>query len=210
MSDGRQSDEEKKEAAAIRRRWITLGEVLAVVAVLISGLTLWNSYQERSAGEAERAASKQEEKAKAKTLVLRATADKEGKRLTLSALDAEQAIQSQTLTFPAALGASAVDSVIEPRIEAKWLEAPAKKARASEGDKPAAGDRRMPVAITTNFVSGGETYSDTALYDVGYKLEGGGLLDGPDVVLRGLSLIEHVPQAKAKARLDAIWKSRSK
>ena len=36
------------EAAAIRRRWITLGEVLAVAAVLISALTFWNSYQERS------------------------------------------------------------------------------------------------------------------------------------------------------------------
>ena len=41
-------------------------------------------------------------------------------------------------------------------------------------------------------------------------LEGGGLLDDQDVVLRGLSLIEHVPQAKAQARLDALWKSRSK
>jgi hypothetical protein len=209
MSDGRQSAEEKKEAAAIRRRWITLGEVLAVVAVLISGLTLWNSYQERNSAEAERAASKQEEKAKAKTLVLRAAADKEGKRLTVTALDQEQAIQSQTIAFPTALGASAVDSVIAPRIEAKWLEAPAKKVRSAEG-KETAGDRRMPVAITTSFVSEGETYNDTALYDIGYKLEGGGLLDDVDVTLRGLSLIEHVPATKAKARLDSIWASRSK
>ena len=46
------------EAAAIRRRWITLGEILAVVAVMISGLTFWNSYSERTASEAERAAEK--------------------------------------------------------------------------------------------------------------------------------------------------------
>ena len=208
MSEGKQSAEEKREAAAIRRRWITLGEVLAVIAVLISGLTLWSSYRERNADEAERAASKQEEKARARTLVLRASADKEGKRLSLSPLDSEQAIQSQTLAFPAALGAGAVDAVIDPRIEAKWLEGPAKKARSAEGDKPAAGDRRMPVAITTRFVSGGETYSDTALYDIGYKLEGGGLLDDQDVVLRGLSLIQHVPAGKAQARLDSLWKKR--
>ncbi len=37
--------EQAAEAAAIRRRWINLGEVLAVIAVLISALTLWNSYQ---------------------------------------------------------------------------------------------------------------------------------------------------------------------
>jgi predicted negative regulator of RcsB-dependent stress response len=47
----RQTPEEKREAAAIRRRWITLGEILAVIAVLISGLTLWNSYSDRSADE---------------------------------------------------------------------------------------------------------------------------------------------------------------
>ncbi|KRC81277.1 hypothetical protein ASE13_02410 [Sphingomonas sp. Root241] len=30
------------ESAAVRRRWITLGKVLAVIAAVISGLTLWN------------------------------------------------------------------------------------------------------------------------------------------------------------------------
>ena len=49
-----QTPSEKAEAAAVRRRWINLGEILAVVAVLISGLTLWNSYTERSHAEAEK------------------------------------------------------------------------------------------------------------------------------------------------------------
>ena len=55
MSEERQTPEERKEAAAIRRRWITLGEILAVVGVLISGLALWNSWSERSSAEKERA-----------------------------------------------------------------------------------------------------------------------------------------------------------
>lgn len=201
---------EAREAAAIRRRWITLGEVLAVVAVLISGLTLWNSYSERSSTEAERTEAKQAEKAKARTLVLKGAADEGGKRLTLSAVDPQQAIQSQTILFPGPLGAKAVETVIEPRLEAGWLERAAKRARDAEAKGASSGDRRLPVAITTRFVSGGETYSDTAIYDVGYKMDDGGLLGGSEVVLRGLSRVEKVAPDKAQARLDALWASRKR
>lgn len=43
MSDSPEAKQEtrKEEAARIRRRWITLGELLAVAAVLISALTLY-------------------------------------------------------------------------------------------------------------------------------------------------------------------------
>src|SRR3546814_20351205 len=54
----KQTKAQAAEAAAIRRRWITLGEIVAVAALIISGLTFWNSYSERTASEAERAAEK--------------------------------------------------------------------------------------------------------------------------------------------------------
>src|SRR5215212_12163989 len=101
MAEG-ESPAQAAEAAAIRRRWITLGEILAVIAVLISGLTLWNSYSERSSAEAERAAEKKEEAARSQALVLKA--EGRGKRLSLAALDPAQAIQSQTIAFPSPLG----------------------------------------------------------------------------------------------------------
>jgi hypothetical protein len=209
---------EAREAAANRRRWITLAEVLAVAGLAISGLALWNNYSERNATEAERAAEKQEqaaekqkEKAKAQTLVLKAAAAKGGKSLTLSALDPAQAIQSQTIAFPAALGAKAVETVIDPRIESGWVERAAKQAKeAQKKGTSASGDRRIPVAITSRFVSGGETHADTALYDIGYKLEEGGLLGGTEVTLLGLSRIERVDAKKAQARLDALWASRTR
>jgi hypothetical protein len=204
MSPEPKSSEEAREAAAIRRRWITLGEVLAVAAVAISGLTLWNSYVERNSAEAERQAAKQDETARSRTLVLKGAAEAKGKRLLLTALDPEQAIQSQTIVFPGALRASPIDTVIEPRIEAGWIERAAKKARKAESGS---GDRRLPVAITTRFVSGGRTYSETALYDVGYKLDSG-LIGGTDVELHGLSQIGRVRGDQAKARLDALWAQR--
>ena len=198
------------EAAAIRRRWITLGEILAVIAVVISGLTLWNSYTERSASQAEKAQEKQRRATLSKALVLKAQGG--GKRMALTALDPAHAIQSQTIAFPATLGVKTIETLIEPRIEADWIKEAAKKARqagaAGAADK-ASGDLRLPVAISTRFVTGGETYTDVAIYDVGYRREDS-LLGGSDVELLGLSRVEGVTGAKAQARLDAIWASRLK
>src|SRR3546814_1962122 len=72
----------------------------------------------------------------------------------------------------------------------------------------AGGDLRLPVAITTRFVIDGETYSDTTLYDVGYRLDNG-ILD-TDVELIGLSRIELTQPSAAHARLDSIWQSRQR
>jgi hypothetical protein len=195
------------EAAAIRRRWITLGEILAVIAVLISGLTLWNSYQERSSSEAERTAERKQQAAKSKALVLRG--DSGRKKMILAALDPGHAVQSQTVLFPSALGVDAVEDLVEPRIEAGWIKEAANKARKAVGADGRAEDRRMPVAIVSRFVSGGRTYTDAAIYDVGYRREGN-LLGGSEIDLLGLSMVERVSPGTAQARLDAVWKERSR
>jgi hypothetical protein len=205
MSEHRQTSEERKEAAAIRRRWITLGEVLAVIGVLISGLALWNSWSERSAAEKERAVEKAQEANVSRTLLLKPSGG--GKRLALAAHDPDQAIQSQTLLFPSAFALGAFDTT-EPRIEAEWLKRALKKAH--DKDVKVRGDARIPVAITTRFVADGRSFTDTALYDVGYKESGGGLFEGSEVELKGLSLIGRTNAAKAQERLDALWATRAK
>ncbi|HEY0413640.1 MAG TPA: hypothetical protein VGD66_10900 [Allosphingosinicella sp.] len=203
MSEDRQTPDERREAAAIRRRWITLGEVLAVIGVLISALALWNSYAERSADQAERAAREAKEATVSRVLLLKASGG--GKRLGLAAHDPEQAIQSQTLLFPSPLALGSFDTT-EPRIEAEWVKRAVKKAH--EKDAKTRGDARIPVAITTRFVTGPDSFTDTSLYDVGYKESGGGLFGGTDVELRGISLIGRVKPGEAQARLDAVWKKR--
>jgi hypothetical protein len=195
------------EAAAIRRRWITLGEILAVIAVLISGLTLWNSYQERSSSEAERAAEKKQQAAKSQALVLRGDGGR--KKMVLTAVDSGHAVQSQTILFPSALGVDPVEDLVEPRIEAGWIKEAAAKARKAGGGDRDAEDRRMPVLITSRFVSGGQTYSDSAIYDVGYRREGN-LLGGSEIDLLGISLVERVKPATGRARLDSLWKARTR
>ena len=197
---------QQAEAAAIRRRWITLGEILAVIAVLISGLTLWNSYQERSSSEADRAAEKKQQAAKSQALVLRGDSGK--KKMILTALDPAHAVQSQTILFPSALGVDPVTDLVEPRIEAGWIKEASGKAKKAGGGERAE-DRRMPVAITSRFVSGGQTYTDSAIYDIGYRREGN-LLGGSEIDLLGLSLVERAKPGSAQARLDALWKERNR
>jgi hypothetical protein len=205
MSDDNPTPAERKEAAAIRRRWITLGEVLAVIGVLISGLALWNSWSERSAAERERVAQKAQQANVSRILILKTSGG--GKRLALTAHDPNQAIQSQTLLFPTAFGLGAFDTT-EPRIEAEWVKRAVKKAH--EKDEKVRGDARMPVAITTRFVADARTFTDSALYDVGYKESGGGLFGTTEVELKGLSLIGRTSAAKAQERLDALWAARAR
>jgi hypothetical protein len=197
------------EAAATRRRWITLAEILGVAAVLISGLTLWNSYRERTGAEADKAAARQEASAEARILLLRANADRDGERLTLAPADNGQTIQSQTIDFPGPLGVASVETVSDPRIEAGWFERALLRAREDqEGESANRGDQRLPVAITTLFFSGGAMHRDSAIYDIGYRIDEGGLLGGHKVRLRGVSRVETVAPRTAQARLDAVWRAR--
>ncbi|MFT4053509.1 MAG: hypothetical protein QM681_03310, partial [Novosphingobium sp.] len=105
------------EAAAIRRRWITLGEVLTVIAVTISGLTLWNSWSQRNESEAGKVADARHASVKAATLTL-LTGSAADKELVLKPASPGQSVQSQSIAFPSALGLSDAETTGEPRIEA--------------------------------------------------------------------------------------------
>lgn len=202
--DNNKAEARAVEAAAIRRRWITLGEVLAVIAVVISGLTLWNNWSERSQDDAARQADARKASVKAATLVL--TAEPSGDRtLALKPASDEQSVQSQTVAFPSALGVAPAGTTGEPRIEAAWFEKALEKARDKAGlPDDSRGDEQLPVAITTRFLVDGKPHEDVAIYDLGYTIAGH-WLSGHSVTLRGLSLVSRVKSGGAKAALDARW-----
>jgi hypothetical protein len=197
-----QTPEERREAAAIRRRWITLGEAVAVIAVLISGATLWNSYAERKSSEADRAAAAQKEGKVEAALVLRAHPVDDGKKLTLEPVDSEQVIQSQRVILPAKLGVAPVETAGDARIEARWLSDALKKV---ETEQNRAGDLRVPIAIVSRFTSKGDVQSDGALYQLAYVREGH-LLGGSSIRLRGLSLVKRVPEANVQKAVDRAFR----
>ncbi len=191
------------EAAAIRRRWITLGEILAVLAVLISGVTLYLNWTDKQAERADKAAQNTKASSRAVALVLNATAARDD-RLLLKPVDEGQVVQSQTIRFPAALDVDPVETTGDPRIEADWFATGLKRARDKAGlPDDSRGDERLPVAISTRFLANGEAHEDIALYDIGYSIKGR-LLGGHDVTLRGLSLVKRV-KGNPQAQLDARW-----
>src|ERR1044072_3882571 len=102
MSDLKSSSNSKAEAqaveaAAIRRRWINLGELLAVLAVLISGLTLWLNWSERTEPQEAKTHQTRHDANRAETLTLTAEASRKGARLDVKPTSNDQTIQSQTI-----------------------------------------------------------------------------------------------------------------
>lgn len=209
--DAEQSSPESKsearaaaaEAAEIRRRWLTLGEILAVVAVVISALTLWLNWAERSDTTAQKTAESSQAAKQAATLTLSAQWTAKGDRLALKPASSDQQVQGQTISFPAALGLDPVETTGEPRIEAGWFESALKKMRSRAGlPDDSRGDERLPVIVTTTFLADGSQHEDVALYDIGYTIKGK-LFSGHALDLRGLSLVKHVKAGNAAAELSA-------
>jgi hypothetical protein len=192
-----------EEAAAIRRRWLTLGEMLAVAAVLISALTLWLNWSERSDDRLQKAVETSHASIRAATLTLNAQSAANGKRIDLRAASPDQQIQEQRIAFPKQLGIDPIDTTGEPRIEAAWFEDALKKAREKAGlPDDSRGDERLPVIVTTRFLTEGQLHEDVTLYDIGYTIRGR-MLSGHVLTLRGLSLARHLKSENAAAQLAA-------
>jgi hypothetical protein len=187
-------------------RWPTLGELVGIAALTVSALTFWNAYKTRTGAEAERAAAQRAQEAAAGQLLLRGHVERDGRVLVLAPAGSGPTVQEQRVAFPAALGIAEATTLSEPRIEADWVDRALIRARGERETGP--GDRRVPVLLTTRFYAGDKLYRDVALKDLGYRIEGGGLLAGRRVRLRGISHVERVAPNRAQARLDALWEAR--
>ena len=189
---------ERAEAAATRRRWITLAELVGVAGLLIAALSLWMSWSDRRADQQERQAEKASE-TKVKTLVLlTATPEKDGRRLALK--DSAHEVQSIDVRFPASLGLAAQSSVLDPRIESSWFADAILKMVEKGPDKR---EGRLPVLITSNYWDADQQRSDSAIYDVVWFTEGSFMgVSGRSLRLKGILLRE---RTASPARLDAIW-----
>ena len=199
-------DEAPPKRRRLPLRWLTLAEIIGIAALGVSALTFWNAYQARTGAEAERIAAERAEAAAIGQLLLRGHVDRDGRLLVLAPADSGQTVQEQRVAFPSALGIAEATTLSEPRIEADWIERALIRARGDGQAGP--GDRRVPVLLATRFHAGGKLHRDLAIYDLGYRIEGGGLLGGRHVRLRGISRVERVAPGRAQARLDALWEAR--
>ncbi|MEP6786171.1 MAG: hypothetical protein ABI898_10570 [Sphingomonadales bacterium] len=195
---------EKAEAQAIRKRWVTLGEIVAVAGVIIAALTLWNSFYERRDAEQvrqdERRAAQENAAAERRRIGLVAT-DAGGDTLTFRGV--ECALQSTDITFPTALGIAPQLTVTVHEIQADWFAKPLLKLTDGGPDRR---DGRIPVLIESRCIGESGARTETAIYDIVYRIEPRILL-GRSVKVRGMVLRE-AAGANARARLDALWGKR--
>ena len=183
------------ENAKQRRRWISIGETVGVLALIISGISLWDSHQDRVES---RAAAAKVAPVAVVPLVLRAEVKEDGAVLGLTPPNADRVIQTQTIVFPTALDVASTDTVGNPRIEAAWF---ASSLRGALGGQRRPG--RLPVGIITRYTDNGVERTDTAIYDIGHGWRSR-LLQSDVPELEGITLVAR-PRKDLQKSLDARW-----
>jgi len=186
---------ERSEAAKTRRRWINIGEIVGILALIISAASFWDSHREREA-EVRQASTVV---SKAVPLVLTGTVTAEGERINLHPARAEQVIQTQTLYFPTSVRPTTVDTTGNARIETSWFDDGLRTALRSSKAK---GRHRIAVGIQTVYVADGNTLTDQAIYDIGYTLHPR-FLRADAVAIEGISLAQSHVGADLQKRVDA-------
>ncbi len=185
-------------------RWLTLAEIVGVLALVIAGLGFWDSHRERVQADQERVAAARERQAEIKAGAVRpgflmtGQVEAEGDRIRLTSVHPEQVIQTQTLWFPGAVKADSVETTGNPRIEAAWIEVGLRKA--AKGAKHG----RTAVGVETVYIEDGQAKTDRALYRLGYSLHAR-LLRGDRLTLEGLSLTRRNVPGDLQAAATALW-----
>jgi hypothetical protein len=187
-----------------RRFWLTVGEVVGVLALVIAGLNYWEAHREHAAAEHHQAAEAQARAA----FVMVGAADAAGAKIMIDPLKPAQAIQSQRYIFPTAiLGHEMEVSAARPQIDAAWIEAGLRKAldaAHAKGD----GEARLPVGVVTTYVEDGDTRTDSSIYLVGYAYRSR-FLGGLKITLQGLSLGRRAVKGDLQAEVNRRWAARA-
>ena len=149
---------ETKESETQRRsrlRWVTLGEAIAITALVLSGLGLWHEWNKASDK-----AVVVEQRA-AVPLTLRGKVRNEGKELEISPIEGSHVLQSLSLTIAGAQVDLGSDGELDAHVVKDAL---GKAADEEEGRHSAR------VRIAARYVEAGADKSATGSYVLTYKI----------------------------------------
>ena len=156
-----------------RRRWITLGETIAIAALVISALGLWNSWR---SDEAEKPSPPVEKKA-AIPVAFRGTIEADGKTMAIAPVEPGHSLESLTLTVP---GEPELSIGSDGRLAASDVQS-----LVGEATKGKAGS--LGARIEARYVEAGTLKRGGGRYRISYRWEDGGLFGGDKLRLTGLS-----------------------
>jgi hypothetical protein len=169
------SKESEEQARRARLRWISLGEAIAIAALVISGLGLWHEWRK----DDEPSTTTVVEKREAIPLTLRARARDDGKSLIIAPVEQSHALESITLSVA---GALPIQVGSDGELDSDQVES-AVRSR----DKESKGAHSVPVRVETRYVEMGKDKTSSANYRLSYRWEGGGLFGGRSLRLTGLT-----------------------
>ena len=171
MSESQTAEERRKS----RLRWVTLGEAVAIAALIVSAAGVWLSWQ----GEKDKGPTKVVEERQAVPLALRGKPQDDGGTLEISPVDSNHALQSLNIIIS---GKAVIDVGSSGELGASDFER-ALGDRAAEGK----GTNRVQVRIDAKFVEAGTDKSSSGSYVITYRWEGRGLFGGRSLHLTGMS-----------------------
>lgn len=165
---------ETPEQRRRRLRWLTLGELLAVIAVAISALGLWKTW-----GSAEQPTTIVEQR-RPIALTLRGKAENDGRSLVISPVEPAHALQSLTITLPGVAAPLNIGS--DGELSAGDLE----NALGKSADR-GKGTQRVRARMQADYVEAGVVRQAGGNYTLAYRWEGGGLFGGRSLRLVSLA-----------------------
>jgi len=172
-----ESETERKRRA--RLRWVTLGEAVAIAALILSGLGLWKDWKEDQQ-KTPSGPTKVIEERKPIALKLHGRVEDEGKRVVISPIEDSHALDSLSVAIKGADSPISVGS--DGVLDASDVESAVGKPK-----DDAKGVQRVSATIDTRYVEAGQDRRSTGTYVVSYRWEGGGLFSGRSLRLTGFS-----------------------
>jgi len=158
-----------------RRRWIALGEVIAIAALIVSAIGVWIAWKSTGNDQPTRVV----EQRQPIPLTLRGTVENDGRELIIAPVEQSHALESLTLTI---FGSAPIEIGSDGTLSAGDVEGALK---AKDGDDK--GSHGVSVRIAARYVEMGKDRTAKGSYVLRYRWEGGGLLGGRSLRFVGLS-----------------------
>src|SRR5262249_5700495 len=140
---------------AEKRRWINLGEVIAIAALIVSAIGVWIAWKSSSNDQPTRVV----EQRQTIPLTLRGTAQDDGRRLVISPVESSHALESLTIAIP---GAYPIELGSDGALDADTVASKVKK----DEDK---GPHSVAVSINTRYVELGKERTAAGRYVLRYR-----------------------------------------
>ena len=199
--------------AARKRRfrvWLTISELVGLLALVIAGLNFWDSHRQRMQDQKRDVAADHAASARY-AFVMSSQMEPEGARLSFQAVDPAQAIQGQRYLFPRAVLDHAMEvSAAKPQIDLDWIAAGLRGevALARKAGAGADGEASIPVGVITTYVQDGDLCTDQSIYRLGYAWRAR-LLGGTRLALQGVSLVRRGVQGDLRTAVETAFRRRT-